>query len=361
MTSRRHSARPFHVHRIHRLSAVHREALRPWRRTYALGNGAGVTEELDARRRKGRRAKAMKLAEDQAGVLARSQLYAAGFTRGEVRANVRAGRWSLLGAHCVLVRPGAPLTTDARWWAAVLEGGPRAFLDGESALIVAGLEHYTAEKVRVSVPRGARIRHRGTVCNIRQTRRWQADDVVQEGLQRSRPAVAAIRAALWACSDRQATLLLTMTVQQGIAAVEELAAELLRVRRDRRRQLVQVVLLDLAGGVGSLGELDVLRGCRERGIPEPDKQVLRRTPNGTYYLDFRWDRWNVVLEVDGIQHAWIQQIVPDALRQNAVVLSGDVVLRLPILGLRLCPDAFFDQVIAALVKAGCPILGPEAA
>ncbi len=277
-----------------------------------------------------------------------------------MRANIRAGRWSRLGAHCVLARTGA-LTTDARWWSAVLEGGPRAFLDGETALVVAGLEHYDSDKIRVSVPRGARIRHRGTVCNIRQTRRWQPDDVVEEGLPRARPAVAAIRAALWARSDRQATLLLTMTVQQGLAKVEDLALEMLRVRRDRRRGLVHVLLLDLAGGVGSLGELDVLRGCRERGIPEPDKQVLRRTPSGTYYLDFRWDRWAVVLEVDGIQHAWVQQIVPDALRQNSIALSGDLVLRLPVLGLRLCPDEFFAQLETALTNAGCPILGPDAA
>src|SRR3954449_3744736 len=236
-----------------------------------------MDEKHDAVRRRRRRAELAELARTQAGVLSRTQLYAAGYTRGEVRANVRAGRWSRLGAHCVLSIPGV-LTLDARRWAAVLEGGPRAFLDGETALLIAGLEHYTSDTIRVSVPRGARIRHRGTMCDIRQTRRWQSDDVLVEGIPRSRPAVAAVRAALWARSDRQATLLLTMTVQQGLATVEDLAAEMLRVRRDRRRRLVHVVLIDLAGGVGSLGELDVLRGCRERGIPEPDKQVLRRTP-----------------------------------------------------------------------------------
>lgn len=152
-----------------------------------------------------------------------------------------------------------------------------------------------------------------------------------------------------------------MTVQQGLATVEELALEMLRVRRDRRRGLVHLLLIDLAGGVGSLGELDVLRGCRDRGIPEPDKQVLRRTPSGTYYLDFRWDRWKVVLEVDGIQHAWVQQVVPDALRQNSVTLSGDTVLRLPVLGLRLCPEEFFAQLTTALANAGCPISWPGAA
>lgn len=306
-------------------------------------------------RRVARRERVRLLAKQQDGVLSRSQLYAAGISRGEVRANVRAERWIRLGRHCVRMTTGT-MTRHASWWAAVLEAGPRAFIDGETALLAAGLEHFESTQVRVSVPRGARIRHRGTgTVNIRQTRRWHPDDVIGTGLPRARPQVAAIRAALWARSDRQATLLLTMCVQQRIAEVAGLAEQLLRIRRDRRRVLIQEVLLELIGGVSSLGELDVVRGCRERGIPEPDLQVVRRTSSGTYYLDFRWAQWGVVLEVDGIQHAWVQQIVSDALRQNDVMLTGDKVLRLPLLGLRLCPDAFFAQLARALVLAGCPL------
>lgn len=312
------------------------------------------SELSPALRRVRRRHRVRLLADKQDGVVSRTQLYAAGISRGEVRANVRAERWVRLGAHCIRTTTGA-MTPRAVWWAAVLEAGPRAFLDGETALLAAGLEHFESTQVRVTVPRGARIRHRNKSINIRQTRRWQADDVVGTGLPRSRPEVAAIRAALWALSDRQATLLLTMSVQQGLVEVGGLAEQLLRIRRDRRRALIQGVLLDLVGGASSMGELDVLKGCRERGIPEPDMQVLRRTATGTYYLDFRWRRWKVVLEIDGIQHAWMAQIVPDALRHNSIAMSGDTVLRLPVLGLRLCPDAFFDQLVEALERAGCPI------
>lgn len=236
---------------------------------------------------------------------------------------------------------------------AVLEAGPRAQIDGESSLVLAGLERYEVKKIRVSVPRGARIRHRGSTLNIRQTRRWNATDRVPgPGVPRTRNPVAAVRAALWARSNRQATLVLTMTVQQGMATPGEIGVELLRVRRDRRRLLVNQVVLELAGGIRSLNELDVLRGCRERGIPEPDRQAVRKTAGGSYFLDFRWSRWGVALEVDGIQHAWAEQLVGDALRHNSIALTGDVVLRLPVLGLRSCPDEFFDQVINALEAAG---------
>ena len=300
------------------------------------------------------------LAALQGGVVSRTQLYLRGVSRGEVRAHVRARRWQRIGSHCITVHTGS-LTQDARLWSAVLEGGPRALLDGDSALVAAGLEHYEPGRIRVSVPRGARIRHRGTTVDIRQTRRWAPDDLAPGGLPRTRVAVAAIRAALWARTNRQATLLLVMTVQQDLATAQDLSLEMLRIRRDKRRALLHGVLLDLLGGIRSLGELDVLRGCRDRGIPEPDMQVLRRTATGTYYLDFRWRRWKLVLEVDGIQHSWVENVVADALRQNTIALTGDTVLRLPVLGLRVCPEEFFSQVADALRSAGCSLPGDAAA
>ena len=60
------------------------------------------------------------------------------------------------------------------------------------------------------------------------------------------------------------------------------------------------------------------------------------------------------MEIDGIQHTWADQVVGDALRQNEVTLSDAVVLRVPLLGLRVTPDPFFDQIITALKHAGCP-------
>lgn len=304
-----------------------------------------------AARRRDRRALVENIGADQAGVVSRSQLYARGITRAEVRANLRAGRWQALGRHCLVLHTG-PLTDGSRWWAAVLEGGPRAHLDGASALVASGLKNFTLDRIRVSVPRGARIRQRGTGVDIRQTRRWSAEDLVPSGIPRTRPAIAAVRAFLWAKSDRQAQLVITMAVQQGLVTVQQLVPEAERIRRDRRRGLLHSTIVELAGGVRSLTELDVVRGCRERGLPEPDKQVLRRTPHGTYYLDLRWSSWAVVVEVDGIQHAWVENLVGDALRHNSIALSGDVVLRLPVMGLRVCPDDFFDQIRQALQRAG---------
>lgn len=292
------------------------------------------------------------LAGSQAGVVSRRQAYVLGLVRGQLRAQVRAGRWRRLGSQCVVLHRG-PLLAETLWWAAVLEAGPRAHLDGATALLASGLRHWEEDAIRVSVPKGARVRRRRRPgLQLRETRRFDPDDVVLCGVPRTRPAVAALRGALWARSDRAASLLLTMAVQQGLCTTGELACELLRIRRDRRRGLLSAVVIDLDGGVRSLAELDVAQGCRTRGLPEPERQAVRRTPSGTYYLDARWAVWGLVVEIDGIQHTWAQQVVGDAVRHNALALQGDLVLRVPVLGLRVCPDQFFAQIEAGLRARG---------
>ncbi|WP_210503010.1 PDDEXK family nuclease [Nocardioides xinjiangensis] len=309
--------------------------------------------------RHARRRRAERAASRQGGALSRSQLYAAGFTRAEVRANVRARRWQRVGRHVVVVHNG-PLAEETVLWAAQLSGGPRARLDGASSLVASGLTGFTVERHRVSVPRGARV-FRDELVDVRQTRRWRDDDLAPgPGPARTRTEVAAVRAALWARSDRQAALLLTMAVQQGVASAELVARALLRVKRDRRLALVTDVVTDLLGGVRSLAELDFARACRDRGLPEPSRQAVRRGPDGRYYLDVLWEEWGVVVEVDGIQHVLADHVVADALRHNDVTLVNLTVLRLPVLGLRVAADEFFAQIERALVDAGWSGLGPAA-
>lgn len=290
------------------------------------------------------------LAREQGEVVSRKQLYALGVTRWEVRGEVRAGRWQLIGDQSVCTH-NSVLSEVGERWAAVFQGGPRAQLDGASALVAAGLERFATERVRVSVPRGAKVR-RNRRFDIRQTRRWCADDLVEEGIPRTRVAVAAVRGALWARTDKEATYLVSLVVQQGLAPPEAIGVELLRVRRDKRRLLLHAVVNDLLDGARSLGEIDVGRELRRRGLPEPSRQVLRRDRANRYYLDLYWPDLHLVVEVDGIHHSWAENVVGDALRQNALALDGDTVLRLPLLGLRLDPGAFFGQIELAMRAAG---------
>jgi very-short-patch-repair endonuclease len=290
------------------------------------------------------------VADDQGGVVSRRQVYALGLTRGEVSAHLRSGRWQRVHSQSLAVHTG-PLGDAGLFWAAVFEAGDRACLDGSSSLIAAGLEHFTEKTVRVSVPRGVLVRSAQGI-RIRQTRRLKTSDLVSLGIPRTKNHVAAIRAAIWARSDKQAALLLTMCVQQRLTTPELLVTEMLRIKRDRRRTLIAAVITDLLDGVRSLGEHEFAQLCRERGFPEPTRQAVRKGKDGRYYLDVIWEEWGVVVEIDGIQHSWASDVVADALRHNAVALGNALVLRLPLLGLRVAPDDFFEQIEEALVSRG---------
>jgi hypothetical protein len=295
-------------------------------------------------------AEVVRLAADQGGVVSRRQVYALGMTRGEVRAQVRARRWQRVWSRSIGLHTGE-VSEVGRWWAAVFEGGDRAVLDGASSLIASGLQGYDCPIIRVSVPRGAQA-VRAAGLDVRRTRRWRAADLAPSGVPRTRVAVAAVRGALWAASDRQAALVVTMTVQQGLTTAEHVGRALLDVRRDRRRAMLHALVLDLIGGVRSVGELDFARECRRRGLPEPTRQSLRRGRDGRYYLDAEWADLGLVVEIDGIQHAAAESVVADALRHNEVALEGAVVLRLPLLGWRVARDDFMEQVERGLLSAG---------
>lgn len=298
--------------------------------------------------------KARALAARQAHAISLAQLRDLEVSRSQLRAQVAAQRWQRVHSQVVVTHTG-PLLDETTWWAAVLEGGPRAHLDGASALIAEGLEGFSWETVRVSIPPGARSRQVPGL-DVRRTRRYESSHLQTTGVPRTRPDIAAVRAALWARSDKQAVLVMTMAVQQGLTSAERLGRALLDVRRDKRRALLHATVLDLLGGVRSISEAEFASQCRARGLPEPTRQVVRRGRDGRYYLDVCWEEWGVVVEIDGIQHSWASQVVGDALRQNAITLEDALVLRVPLLGLRVAADDFFAQIEQALRDRGCVLV-----
>lgn len=297
-----------------------------------------------------RRERVHDVASRQSGIVSVHQALRSGLTRQEVEADVRARRWQRAGHQCLVVHTG-PLVREAVEWLAVLDSGPRACLDGASSLVRAGLKNFEVERVRVSVPRGVPVT-RNELWDVRQTRRLRMDDLAEDSIPRTRSEVAAVRAALWARTDREAGLVVSMAVQQRVTTPQLMAAEMVRVRRDRRRLLLNELIIEVGGGAESLGEIDVARECRERGLPEPSRQVKRQGRGSRWFVDVEWKRFGVIVEVDGIHHSWADQVVGDALRQNELAISGAVVLRLPLSGLRWAPDEFFGQIEAALVARG---------
>ncbi len=227
------------------------------------------------------------------------------------------------------------------------ESGSGSRLDGVAALEASGLTGFEAPAIDVSIPSNNR-RHR--VQGVRLHRRSLMPPAGAAGVPRVDVPHAAVHAAVWAATDRQAALLLCLVLQQRLTTPSRLlvawGSSTVRVRRDRRA-IVDEVLRDLCDGAHSLGELDFASMCRARGLPEPSRQVVRTLPGGRVYLDVCWEDIGLAVEIDGGQHALALNTVDDALRQNEVVLGGSRVLRIPVVGLRLSPDRFMAQVVDA--------------
>ena len=314
----------------------------------------------DRQPRVDRRGRVATHAAAQAGLLTRPQIRGLGVSAAQLEAELVADRWRPVGRNTVAVAPPGP-GDQVGWWLSVLECAPRsaagtrprAALAGLSALLAAGLRGIDDDGlVHVAAPKSSHPIAPPPGVRVHETRRWRDDDVLTVGVPRARPEVAAIQAALWARTDREASLLVIAALQQRLTAIDPVGAVLDRIRRDKRRALLHAVLRDAAGGVQSLNELDFAAHCRARGLPEPDRQVVVRSARGASYLDARWRRWRVVVEIDGIGHLEPGQWIDDSLRHNEIALAGQTVLRIPSLGLRLDPERHLDAVERALRQSG---------
>jgi len=288
-------------------------------------------------------------ARDSAGVVSLAALRAADVTRWQREAQVDARRWVAVPRRGVLTTTGPPYGETAIRLA-LLQVGPTAALGGVSALQWRGLTGFDERRglhlwVRKS---GFKTRCPGVV--LHETRRWTEDDVETAGIRHSLPPAATVQAALWAVSARQASLLLTMTVQQGLVRVDDLVEPFSAVRRHPYRAVLLGVLGDVRGGAHSLNELDFARLCRDHGLPEPDRQRRRTTSQGRIHLDVYWDRYGVAVEVDGSGHGVLTQAMSDEIRSLDLQAAGDAAVQVSSVTLRADPAPFF-AALARLLRA----------
>lgn len=290
------------------------------------------------------------IAGGQEQVVSRRQLVRAGVPRWLVRREVKARRWCKRGRQTLTLHCG-PLSERALRWIAVLETSPRAALDGVTALQEAGLKNLSDTSIQVVAPRGSRPwRRKGVV--VRESRLFREADVAPAGIRRLLPPAAAASAARWARSDRQAKLFVLMTIQQKLASADAVRVAVEGLPRSRRRAMLLEVVAAAAGGVHSLGELDVAADLRRRGLPEPDRQSVRRRESGTQYLDCDFPAYDVVLEIDGAGHADPGQKLSDLLRDLNEVAGGNAAIRIPLEIYYLDREAVLDRLEAVLAARG---------
>lgn len=138
--------------------------------------------------------------------------------------------------------------------------------------------------------------------------------------------------------------MLVLVVQQGLCTTKHVADSLALVRRHRWRIPMLTALGDLVGGVRSLGEMDIARAMRSRGLPEPTRQVLRRRPSGKEYLDADFEEYGISLEVDGEQHDLPWMRLNDLVRDIGRMSEGRTPVRISLLAWRVDQERVLDAL-----------------
>lgn len=278
------------------------------------------------------------LAASQSDVLSRRQLRAAGWSESTIDHELRFERWQAPTPGLVVLNTGT-LTDLQRQWVGVLHAGPGAVLTHLTAARSAGLRWVGHEVIDVLTPKGDLVAPLPGYF-FHQTRRPYGQWVKPvPGPPRLPIEFGVLLAAERDHHVRRAIGLLASSVQQRLTTSERLATTIPHIRKLRHGKTFRLVLGDIAGGAQSFAELDVGRMCREAGLAEPTRQVVRTDKEGRRrYLDCVWVLSNgrvVVLEIDGSFHAEVVAWWKDMRRERSVVISGDTVLRCSTIELRL--------------------------
>lgn len=274
----------------------------------------------------------------QSAVASRRQLAALGIERHAITAQVSAGRWQRQGTAVVL--HNGELTDAQRLWVAVLDQTQPCLLGGITAAIAGGLRTFPRPLVHVVVPRSARPRPRpGIVVH----RTELPIRVPRSGIPRVSMARAVVQAGIWEPVARTAAGVLIAACQQRLASVRELQSELDLAGRQRHITVMRTHLLEVEQGAGSVAEVEFAALVRRSGLPTPRRQAQRQA-NGRRYLDFDFGRFAV--EIDGPMH-WSDAVEEDLTRQNALVRSGQRLLRFTTTQIRYEPETVIAELRAA--------------
>lgn len=290
--------------------------------------------------------------------MTRAQLKRLGWTRNQIDHEIHAGRWHVPGDPdniSVVALQNAELAYDQRLWLGVLHAGKGSALSHLTAAKQAGLRWTGGEVIDVITPKGDLVPALPGFF-FHQTRRPYKTWVKTPGSGPPRLAVeyAALLTAERDRSLRRAIGLVAACVQQGLTTADRLLTGAKEIRKLRHGRHFILALGDIAGGAQSFAEIDLGRLCREAGLAEPVRQVLRLDAEGRRrYLDAEWrlaSGRSIVLEVDGSFHTQVDHWWRDMKRERAIVIARSSVLRCSSIEIRLDPRA----IVADLRKVGVP-------
>ncbi len=278
----------------------------------------------------------------QGGLVTRAQLQVLGVDRWAVSHRVATERWTERSSTVIGTTTGE-LTRHQMMWLGVLHAGGDSLVGDLSAAEVRGLKNWHRDDITVLVRRGLDtgepipgirfVETRRPLCLFRATGSALPVAMIEP---------AALHFAAYQRSRRTAEGVLAAVVQQRLTTPDALLSWVELMRPLRWARHFRASLGEIAGGAGSVAEIDVARMCRTFGLVAPRRQTRRRDTGGRLrFTDCEWllrDGRVVVLEVDGAFHMDIEHWEDDLARQRALSSSRRLIVRCTSRELRDQPD-----------------------
>jgi very-short-patch-repair endonuclease len=287
-----------------------------------------------------------------AGVITRAQALAAGMTRHAVYARVDSRRWQQLQVGVYAAYSGRP-TRESLMWAAVLGARQGGVLCHQSAAELHGLlEAGRGAAIHVMVPRGHTVAPMtGVVIHYSQRvdvarhpalepPRTRLEETVLDLAEAEATTTGAISWILTACASRR-------------TKPERLLQAMASRPRMRRRKILLAALGDARIGVESILEHGYLyRVERAHDLPEGARQRRTRVGGAWRYEDVRYEKYGVIVELDGQAAHPEGERWQDVRRDNVSAMNGWITLRYSYADVMERPCKIADEVARALRVRG---------
>jgi very-short-patch-repair endonuclease len=269
----------------------------------------------------------------QHGVIARWQAAEAGLNSRLIDPQLHNGRWQTLYRGVYATFTGQP-SRMAVLWAAVLRGGPGAALGYHTAAEVDGLVDRPSTAIHVLVSSSRRVTFtspgRQEMPRVVIHYRARAQEAIHPSRMppRTRVEETAVDLTQVAASLDEAFSWLARACSRRLTTAILLRAAMEARPKLRWRTQLSDALIDVGNGVHSVLEWRYLRDVELRhGLPRADRQAVSRAGKRTRYLDNRYRRFGVLVELDGRAAHPAESRWRDVRRDNASAAMGMVTLR----------------------------------
>ena len=291
----------------------------------------------------------------QAGVLSRRQLLRAGVPGSTITFRVAHSRWQPVYPGVYATFSGT-VAWEARLWAAALYAGPGVLLSHETAAELLGLTDRRCPVIHVVVPGSRRVRApRGMHVH------YSSHDYPRWPPQRGLPPHTFYGETiidLVASADNLDDVIawISRGFARNLIGPAQLRAAAVARRRFRWRGQVEEIIERVAAGSHFPLEFRYERDVeRAHGLPAATRQVPFVKADGTRgFRDRCYERYGLIVELDGRHFHPAEQRAQDQARDNAAVAAVGATLRYGWADVERTPCETAGQVYRALRKRGYP-------